>query len=72
MLRIERRAAADSILESLPNRIHQVIEPYVAATPDSVALSEDVRRQFARSPGRPMRCSNWKSAPHKLAESLRS
>src|SRR5581483_3301240 len=35
------KTEADSIFECLPNRIHQVFDPYVAATPDSVALSED-------------------------------
>jgi long-chain acyl-CoA synthetase len=37
----ERQAAAVGILESLPSRIHQVFEPHVAATPDSIALIED-------------------------------
>jgi len=32
---------AASILESLPNRIHEVFDRHVAATPDSVALTED-------------------------------
>ena len=36
----ERKVAA-SILESLPNRIHQVFHHHVVATPDSVALIED-------------------------------
>ena len=53
MLRTERTDAAAKILESLPNRIHQVVEPYVAATPDSVALIEDgetlTYRQFDRA-----------------------
>lgn len=35
------RDAAAGMLEGLPNRFHQVIEPYVAATPDSLALVED-------------------------------
>jgi acyl-CoA synthetase (AMP-forming)/AMP-acid ligase II len=37
----ERKAEAASILESLPARIHQVFDRYVATTPDSVALIED-------------------------------
>jgi long-chain acyl-CoA synthetase len=37
----ERKAAAASILASLPNRIHQVFDRHVAATPDNVALTED-------------------------------
>jgi len=53
LLRTERTDAAAKILESLPNRIHQVVEPYVAATPDSVALIEDgetlTYRQFDRA-----------------------
>ena len=53
MLTAERRDSAAKILESLPNRIHQVVEPYVAATPDSVALIEDgealTYRQFNRA-----------------------
>ena len=42
-----------SILESLPNRIHQVFHHHVVATPDSVALIEDgealTYRQFDRA-----------------------
>jgi acyl-CoA synthetase (AMP-forming)/AMP-acid ligase II len=49
----ERDAAAAEILEALPNRIHQVIDRHVAATPDSVALVEDgetlTYRQFDRT-----------------------
>jgi len=49
----ERGAAAASILASLPNRIHQVFDHHVAATPDSVALVEDgetlTYRQFDRA-----------------------
>ena len=41
MLTTEQQDAAAIILESLPNRIHEVIERYVATTPDSVALVED-------------------------------
>jgi long-chain acyl-CoA synthetase len=37
----ERQAAAVRVLEGLPSRIHQVFEPHVAATPDSIALIED-------------------------------
>jgi long-chain acyl-CoA synthetase len=48
----ERKVAA-SILESLPNRIHQVFHQHVVATPDSVALIEDgetlTYRQFDRA-----------------------
>ena len=48
----ERKVAA-SILESLPNRIHQVFHHHVVATPDSVALIEDgetlTYRQFDRA-----------------------
>jgi long-chain acyl-CoA synthetase len=47
------RKAAVSILESLPNRIHQVFHHHVVATPDSVALIEDgetlTYRQFDRA-----------------------
>ncbi|WJR75543.1 class I adenylate-forming enzyme family protein [Bradyrhizobium sp. NP1] len=53
MLTSERSDAAAEILESLPNRIHQVFEHYVAATPDSIALVEDGKRltyrQFDRA-----------------------
>ena len=53
MLTTERQDAAAIILESLPNRIHQVFERYVATTPDSVALVEDgetlTYRQFDRA-----------------------
>jgi acyl-CoA synthetase (AMP-forming)/AMP-acid ligase II len=49
----ERKTAAASILASLPNRIHQVFDPYVAATPDNIALVEDgetlTYRQFDRA-----------------------
>jgi long-chain acyl-CoA synthetase len=49
----ERSAAAADILASLPNRIHQVLDRHVAATPDSVALVEDgetlTYRQFDRA-----------------------
>src|SRR5215475_276206 len=48
-----RSAAAADILASLPNRIHQVFDRHVAATPDSVALVEDgetlTYRQFDRA-----------------------
>jgi acyl-CoA synthetase (AMP-forming)/AMP-acid ligase II len=37
----ERKAATVSVLANLPNRIHQVFDPYVATAPDSVALIED-------------------------------
>jgi long-chain acyl-CoA synthetase len=44
---------AAEILGALPNRIHQVIDRHVAATPDSVALVEDgetlTYRQFDRT-----------------------
>jgi long-chain acyl-CoA synthetase len=53
LLKAEGKAAAASILESLPNRIHQVIDRHVAATPDSIALVEDEEtlsyRQFDRA-----------------------
>ena len=53
MLTTERQGAAARILESLPNRIHQVLEHHVGATPDSVALVEDgdmlTYRQFDRA-----------------------
>ena len=49
----ERTTAAENILANLPNRIHQVIDRHVAATPDSVALVEDgetlTYRQFDRA-----------------------
>jgi acyl-CoA synthetase (AMP-forming)/AMP-acid ligase II len=49
----ERDAAAAKILEVVPNRIHQVIDSHVAATPDSVALVEEgetlTYRQFDRA-----------------------
>ena len=49
----ERKTTTASILESLPSRIHQVFDPYVATTPDSVALIEDgeklTYRQFDRA-----------------------
>src|SRR5215468_9259708 len=49
----EREAPAAKILEALPNRIHEVIDRYVAATPDSVALIADgetlTYRQFDRA-----------------------
>jgi long-chain acyl-CoA synthetase len=49
----ERSAAAADILASLPNRIHQVFDRHVAATPDSFALVEDgetlTYRQFDRA-----------------------
>jgi long-chain acyl-CoA synthetase len=49
----ERKAAAASILASLPNRIHQVFDRHVAATPDNVALTEDGKtlsyREFDRA-----------------------
>ena len=50
---VDSESEAAGILESLPNRIHQVFDPYVAATPDSVALVEDGEsltfRQFDRA-----------------------
>jgi long-chain acyl-CoA synthetase len=53
VLTTERQDAAAKILESLPNRIHQVFERYVAATPNSIALVEDgetlTYRQFDRA-----------------------
>jgi len=53
LLAKERQDAAAEILESLPNRIHEVFDRYVAATPDSVALVEDgeelTYRQFDRA-----------------------
>jgi long-chain acyl-CoA synthetase len=49
----EPKTEAESILEGLPNRIHQVFDPYVTGTPDSVALIEDgealTYRQFNRA-----------------------
>ncbi|HEY2248252.1 MAG TPA: class I adenylate-forming enzyme family protein [Bradyrhizobium sp.] len=49
----ERHDAAVRILESLPNRIHQVFDRHVAATPDSIAvIADDERltyRQFDRA-----------------------
>jgi long-chain acyl-CoA synthetase len=33
--------AAAGILDELPNRVHEVIDPHVAATPDRVALIDD-------------------------------
>ena len=41
MLALEQTEAAGRILESLPNRIHHVFEPYIAAKPDSVAVISD-------------------------------
>jgi long-chain acyl-CoA synthetase len=38
---LELKAAAASILEGLPNRIHEVMDPHVAVTPDRVALVDD-------------------------------
>jgi acyl-CoA synthetase (AMP-forming)/AMP-acid ligase II len=38
---IELEAATTDHLEGLPNRIHEVIDRYVAATPDRVALIDD-------------------------------
>jgi long-chain acyl-CoA synthetase len=38
---LELEAAATSILDGLPNRIHQVMDRYAAATPDRVALIDD-------------------------------
>src|SRR6516225_468752 len=53
LLTTDRQDAAAMILESLPNRIHEVFERYVATTPDSVALVEDgetlTYRQFDRA-----------------------
>ena len=50
---VDSKSEAAGILESLPDRIHQVFDPYVAATPDSVALVEDGEsltfRQFDRA-----------------------
>ena len=47
------RTAAASILASLPDRIHQVFDRHVAATPDGVALIDDgetlTYRQFDRA-----------------------
>jgi long-chain acyl-CoA synthetase len=49
----ERDTAAASILASLPDRIHQVFDRHVIATPDNVALVEDgdrlTYRQFDRA-----------------------
>src|SRR6516164_6764254 len=49
----DRKAAAANIVEILPNRIHQVFDRHVAATPDSVAFVEDgetlTYRQFDRA-----------------------
>ena len=53
MLATERQDATAKILESLPNRIHEVIERYVTATPDAIAVVEDgealTYRQFDRA-----------------------
>jgi long-chain acyl-CoA synthetase len=38
---LELKAAATRILDGLPNRIHEVIDPHVAVTPDRVALVDD-------------------------------
>jgi long-chain acyl-CoA synthetase len=35
------REAAVEILNALPQRIHEVMDPYVAATPDRTALIDD-------------------------------
>jgi len=37
----EQEISAAAILEGLPNRIHEVFDRHVAATPDRVALTED-------------------------------
>jgi acyl-CoA synthetase (AMP-forming)/AMP-acid ligase II len=53
LLASERNDAAAGILEGLPNRIHQVFERHVAATPDSIAVIGDgeklTYRQFDRA-----------------------
>jgi long-chain acyl-CoA synthetase len=53
LLTTERQDATVEILASLPNRIHQVFDRYVAATPDSVAVIGDgetlTYRQFDRA-----------------------
>ena len=53
MLATEGQEAAAAILESLPNRIHQVFERHVAETPDAIALFGDgeklTYRQFDRA-----------------------
>ena len=41
MATLELEAAATSILDGLPNRIHQVMDRHAAATPDRVALIDD-------------------------------
>ena len=41
MLATERQEAAAKILESLPDRIHQVFDHFVAATPDGIAVIGD-------------------------------
>ena len=38
------REAAAEILNGLPHRIHEVMDPYVAATPDRTALIDDKAR----------------------------
>jgi len=38
---LDRAAMATSILDELPNRIHEVMDRHVAATPDRVALIDD-------------------------------
>jgi len=44
LVRLEREAATAEILHSLPDRIHQVFNHHVRATPDRVALVEDGTR----------------------------
>jgi long-chain acyl-CoA synthetase len=41
LVKRKQEAAAAEILQALPNRIHQVIDRYVATTPDRVALIDD-------------------------------
>jgi len=41
LLATERQEAAAKILESLPDRIHQVFDHFVAATPDGIAVIGD-------------------------------
>ena len=43
-MRLEREAATAEILHSLPDRIHQVFDRHVRATPDRVALVDDGTR----------------------------
>jgi acyl-CoA synthetase (AMP-forming)/AMP-acid ligase II len=53
LLATERQETAAKILESLPNRIHEIFDRYVAATPDAIAVfGNDEKltyRQFDRA-----------------------